>query len=323
MKTTLKNWFKIASAKIRDDTSMAFNRPITSILSLCLVAGIVLTPASFAQTSEKTTPAAFADAAQTMPVERTITDIKGRSMDGTITGKTDTSVSYLRKDGQNFEIMIDTLSKGDQDFIAGLISPDPKAVKKPKVLIISDNGINESDAKTIEWLKNYGFEIHMGYLDDRKKDLSWPESLGEWTLERQRKLREEKLASSRWKTIIVEPLTRMDLYDVVWFFDFQMCSKEERGIEQSFLEMAAHLSDTKCITVIPREKRYAEIKYVTKDHAYEEAPRIKSDETKNYVQVRKNFIFYSEEGEPNSNKSLTEDEVFAEIGNALGVLLRK
>ena len=117
MKITLKDRFKSGSAKIRAYTSKAFNRPIISMLSLCLVVDIALTPASFAQTSEKTTPAAVANTVQTMPVERTITDTKGRSMDGTITAKTDTEVSYVRKDSQKFQIALDTLSKNDREFI--------------------------------------------------------------------------------------------------------------------------------------------------------------------------------------------------------------
>ncbi|NCF90170.1 MAG: hypothetical protein GWQ05_04315 [Verrucomicrobiaceae bacterium] len=55
------------------------------------------------------------------PVDRLITDKKGRNIDAKITGKGPDSVSFYRKsDGERFEYLIRDLSVKDKAFVAGL-----------------------------------------------------------------------------------------------------------------------------------------------------------------------------------------------------------
>lgn len=171
MKNTLKDRLKVISAKIRGNTSGVFNRPITSIPLLCLVACIALTPASLAQTSEKTTPAAVADTVRTMPVERTITDTKGRSMEGTITGKTDTQVSFVRKDGQKLQITLDSLSKNDRWFIDKLSILNSKSETSTGVqlTLVEHLGIWVGN-RELTW-KQYSDTVGYGRLEKRMKNV--------------------------------------------------------------------------------------------------------------------------------------------------------
>lgn len=59
--------------------------------------------------------------AETLPVSRTITDVQGRSLDGTILAKMGETILFKRTIGeQTFKIKIDSLSTEDQKFIATL-----------------------------------------------------------------------------------------------------------------------------------------------------------------------------------------------------------
>jgi hypothetical protein len=130
----------------------AFTHPITSILSLCVVAGIAATLASFSQTSEPTVAPTIAIAltAQTMPVARTLTSADGRTIEVTILSKSDTAIKAKKADGKEFEIALDKLSDADKAFVAGLTSPP---VKQLRVLLIG------KDPTLQEKLKKAEFEI--------------------------------------------------------------------------------------------------------------------------------------------------------------------
>ena len=65
-------------------------------------------------------------AAQTLPVERTLTDQKGRQLEVTILAAKETVVRAKRKiDGKEVLINVSTLSPADQDFVSNLPQGDP------------------------------------------------------------------------------------------------------------------------------------------------------------------------------------------------------
>lgn len=129
MKTALRDRLNTASAAIQTHGQKAFKHPITSILSLCLVAGIAATIAGFSQapTEKSEVPAATAPAPAnagttlplTLPTPRTLTSTDGRTIDVTILSKTDTAIRAARADGKEFEIPLDKLSDADKAFVAG------------------------------------------------------------------------------------------------------------------------------------------------------------------------------------------------------------
>ena len=128
MKTTLKYKFQAVADNARNLSHQALKRPVSSILSLCVVAGIAATIASFSQTSEPTV--AVTPTAQTMPVARTLTSADGRTIDVVITAKTATAIVVKKADNKEFEIALDKLSAADKAFVAELaahptLSPIP------------------------------------------------------------------------------------------------------------------------------------------------------------------------------------------------------
>ena len=176
MKTTLEERLAAASANMKLTACKAFTHPITSILSLCLVAGIAATLASFSQTSEPTvaiTPTAIAPTAQTMPVARTLTSADGRTIEVTILSKSATAIKAKKADGKEFKIALDKLSDADKAFVVGLTNPDPNAVKKPTVLVVVDRGYKYPEySEFIEWLKTENMEVTIGlfYVRDSSVD---------------------------------------------------------------------------------------------------------------------------------------------------------
>ena len=154
MKTTFKEKLNTTSAAIQTQGQKAFKHPITSILSLCLVAGIAATIAGFSQapteTNEFPTPAtAVSPKAGTLPTTRTLTSTDGRTIDVTILSKSPTAITAKKADGKEFEIALDKLSEADRAFVAGLVDAP---VKKIKVLSIGIYGLNPK-------LKKAEFEI--------------------------------------------------------------------------------------------------------------------------------------------------------------------
>lgn len=63
-------------------------------------------------------------AAQTLPLDHTITDSAGRSMESTIISATETSIKVRRKsDGKEFDIPVARLSADDRKFVSSLYAP--------------------------------------------------------------------------------------------------------------------------------------------------------------------------------------------------------
>lgn len=320
MKTTLEERLAAASANMKLTARKAFRHPITSILSLCVVAGIAATIASFSQTSE---PAAQVEAAAiTMPVAHTLTNLKGQALEGIITGKTATDVSFTRNDGQKFTIKLDTLSEGDQTFIAGLAAPDPKAVKKPTVLFVCD-GTRTTDRKTLDWLTAAGFEVTIGQLFNGTKD-GWPKNLGEWTPEANRKWQDELVAEYSKKTIIVDPLSRTNPYDIVWIPNFQNVYSLKEGM-QTGLEVSNYRLNQKKVLVVGVPIQWATTRNLTNGIKVgsSEGSATKNEDRENYVKVQDNVVFCDGLQPPRSKKSITEEEMLAKVGTALETLLKK
>jgi hypothetical protein len=73
--------------------------------------------------------------------ERTITDIKGRSIDVVLLGKTDSCVSAMRSDGVEFDISYDLLSLADRQFLLNWDPPKPEVTENAMdaVAIITTN----------------------------------------------------------------------------------------------------------------------------------------------------------------------------------------
>ena len=270
-------------------------------------------------------PTAVAPAAQTMPVEHSVTDLKGRVLEGTITGKNDAEVSFTRNDGQKFTIKLDTLSKSDQAFIAGLVAPDPNAAKKPKVLLVVADGLTDgltsADKKIMAWLKTSGFDVTIGYLREIPRAKNRPEKLGEWSVEAQRKLEEENVLKCTEKTILVDPVTRADSYDIVWITSIR---NDYLG-RQSTHSVAAYQAAKNGIIVAKIGIQVSQTRFVTKYIEAIESERygVRVVDMENYVKVSGNFVLYDSSQPPRSEKSITEDVVLAKIRKALDDMLKK
>jgi hypothetical protein len=104
---------------------------------------------------EKTSKSAAS--ANTLPAPRTITDTKGRAMEGVIVSKTDKAITFERSsDKKRFEIQLDTLSDTDKAFVAGLVEPP---VKKLRVIFFAEE---TADSRLAEKkIKEAGFDIQV------------------------------------------------------------------------------------------------------------------------------------------------------------------
>ena len=204
MKTTLEERLAAASANMKLTARKAFKHPITSILSLCVVAGIAATIASFSQTSD---PAAAVTPA-TLPVAHTLTSKDGRTIDVTILSKSDTAIKAARADGKEFEIALDKLSDADKAFIAGLAAPDPKTVKKLTVLLM---GLENPEAlvEQATWLKNHGFDVTVGVMYDPSSGNS---------IDLLKKYAGEKAPNEKLE--VMNPVEIGDKYDILWVNQF-------------------------------------------------------------------------------------------------------
>lgn len=152
-------------------------RPIGSILSLCMVAGIAATIAGFSQEAT-TTPIPVAP---TLPVSRTLTAADGRKLEATITAKTATAIKGKTAAGKEFTLELSKLSAEDQAFVA--------TTRNIRVLYI---GLQDDIYKSLTPLKETGFDIvSADVLELRKRikagdvsmlkdyDVIWNEGAGE------------------------------------------------------------------------------------------------------------------------------------------------
>ena len=230
----------------------AFTHPITRILSLCVVAGIAATLASFSQTSEPT--GAVAPTAQTMPVARTLTSSDGRAIDVTILSKSDTAIKAKKADGKEFEIALDKLSDADKAFVAGLTAQE---ARKTSVLILVDSGSIETyrHHRAATLLRNNGFDVTIGVCPRRNAE-ERPTKEADDTFDE---------ISKKEKAILVSTLKAIDHFDVLWIVEFGF-DKTERAaastkrdgglgidLRPNHFELTQHHQEAKKLSVI----RYA------------------------------------------------------------------
>lgn len=135
MKTTFEENLALIAARVKGDARKATKYPITSILSLCVVAGIAATVASFAHTNYYGlddlkyvgTVAGPAVGPAALPAERTLKDTQGRALAGNVISKTDKSIQFLRtSDQQEFTIPRNSLSEADRNWLNGTAATQPK-----------------------------------------------------------------------------------------------------------------------------------------------------------------------------------------------------
>lgn len=187
------------NAKLRAAGHRAIKNPIASILSLCLVAGIATTTASFSQTSEPTVAVA---PAQTMPVAHTLTSADGRTIDVTILSKSDTAIKAKKADGKEAEITLDKLSEADKAFVAGLIE------KKARVLLMGTVfSANGNFQMITDLLKKHGFDVTIGVY----------RGLGDKDGEAETEF--DKISKVE-KAVLVNTTAAIDPYDILWIQNF-------------------------------------------------------------------------------------------------------
>lgn len=128
MKTTLEERLAAASANMKLTAQKAFKHPISSILSLCLVAGMAATIAGFSQTS---------DSKLNTNTPRVITAITGEALAVKLVNKTADSVEVIRlNDNKRVKIPLDRLCTADQTLIAAW-DPTPIQDYRPSSVSIA------------------------------------------------------------------------------------------------------------------------------------------------------------------------------------------
>lgn len=135
MKTSLEQKLQEASAKAKANAQQRCKGPVTSILSLCMVAGIAATIASFSQPmTSRLGPATE---------ERVLTSKSGNSIKFRLVEKGDDSIVANRStDGKRFVITLDSLSDADQEFIRawtpGGVKAEPlKTINTPEKVFLA------------------------------------------------------------------------------------------------------------------------------------------------------------------------------------------
>lgn len=134
MKTKLENKLKSATARIKASGKKAIKRPISSVMSLCMIAGLAATTSAFSQ--EGTMEGAERHQTK-IPVNRVITSSDGRAMAGTITAVDGGVIRFRRgTDGRVFTIPAHNLSEADKRFI---LTWDPPSGYRPSSVSIAGN----------------------------------------------------------------------------------------------------------------------------------------------------------------------------------------
>jgi len=264
-------WKKLEQAKARPEFAEKWNYKIPTTLG---------ERTTFDSTDEALT--AIAEAAKahtyvappTMPVERTITNTKGQTLEGTIISKTDTSISLqIKASKKTVDIKLDQLSADDQAFISTLV--DKKTIK-PTVLFL----LNQDYADTDEirgWLTNNGFDVRIGLMTANGYgpiSYKMPETVA---------------------YIKVDRLEVIDQFDIVWFHRFE--TYESKGKEDmSHFAFYNRRNEQKKIVVIPtREDMTQKSRFVSGEEYYRRATlaSAKSERDIPFVRTSDNIIFYS------------------------------
>jgi hypothetical protein len=138
-----------------------------------------------------------------LPLEKTLTDSKGRELAGTILEKTENGIMFQRStDLKKFEINKQLLSTKDQLLVEKLVN------KKPSILLVQSvgNAPRESNKDLIESFEKLGFEITIGNVMDKSN--THPKDLD---------LRDQVYKGRDY--IYLYPIDKIDNYDVVWIYE--------------------------------------------------------------------------------------------------------
>jgi len=219
----------------------------------------------------------------TMPVERTITDTKGRALEGTIISKTAASISFKPKGtSKAYDIELDMLSADDQAYIASLV--DKKSVK-PTVLFLAGQDYEESQ-ELRTWLTNNGFDVILGFMSEKSVE----DARKRWSIPVEQ------------KAIAIVPFTLTDPIDVIWIHRF---SPEDRH-ENSYPALVAHRNKTDGVVVIPTHSRLAKKdRFISSDNYYKGSPML-GKEDKAFLKVDENIIFCSNKPPHNTDEKMRE-----------------
>lgn len=129
MKTTLENKLESIAARAKTMGDKAVKHPISSIMSLCMIAGVAAMTGAFSQENS-------AERHQTkLPLNRVITSNDGRAIAGTITAIDGGVIRFRRgNDGVTVNIPLDKLSEADRQFVR---TWDPPSSYRPSSVSIS------------------------------------------------------------------------------------------------------------------------------------------------------------------------------------------
>ena len=292
---TLQTKVLRTAAKLSAVSQKATKRQVAGILSLCVLA---ITSATLVMYSQEagTRAAETAATAETLPATRTITDLKGRAMEGTILSKSDTAITFERTaDKKKFEVKLDTLSGTDRAFIAGLaedVKTPPVAIppgKKASLLYVIawDESYYETWKEQIKWLKTNGFDVTIALVveEDPFRIGEVPKGPVKWLIGR-----------FEDPTIHLNPISIMDQYDIVWIPFFHGIDNRDRPTRYTITK---HRNSQGGITVIPCHERDARKKSF---FSVDGGSSIRKD-PKNYVGHEDNWIFYWEEVESSKTES--------------------
>jgi hypothetical protein len=282
-------------------------------LSLCVVAGLTATLVTFSQTGDTpVTPfnkEAAATAPATIPIARTITDTKGRAMEGTVTSKSATGITFQRdSDKKIFEIKLDTLSTDDIAFIASLAEPDPLAALAPKktsVLFMVQYGYKypEYVERLNSLRQNSGFEVTLAMPIDPDYRLDSHMQMGE-------------VPATEKVTLITDP-AMVDGYDVLWIPQFHT-PRQGKGYKvkgPSFFDITNHRNTSNKTVVVAVGNKGAARKKIYSDTG--NATRMIEIDN-NFVGTDENWIFYSRNLEERG-----EEKLFDKISEELARLKMK
>ena len=219
----------------------------------------------------------------TMPVERTITDTKGRALEGIIISKTDSSISFQTKGTSKVaDINLDMLSADDQAYIASLVD---KSSVKPIVLYLVGQDYEESEEPRT-WLTNNGFDVILGFMSEKSVE----DARKRWSIPVEQ------------KAIAIVPFTLIDPIDVVWIHRF---SPEDRH-ENSYPALVAHRNKTDGVMIIPTHSKLAKReRFVSSDNYYKGSPML-GKEDKAFLKVDENIIFCSNKPPHNTDEKMRE-----------------
>jgi hypothetical protein len=173
MKTTFEEKLAVAATNTKLNARKALKHPITSILSLCVFAGIAATVALYAHTNyyglddlKYVGTAGPAISPATLPAERTLIDTQGRPLAGKVLSKTDKAIQFVRaSDQQEFAITLDKLSAADRSWLNGTPAskPTPELRKSTAKIRVSVTKPGHPDWEII----NVGDDIHVIRENDK------------------------------------------------------------------------------------------------------------------------------------------------------------